>query len=88
VTRPILLTGSLFRDGRIAHAVGRPDSRTAFLHVDYRRATPIDEALWSRAWIERAEGRKLVVRAAMTDSAGNVLSEANGLMIKLLPHQP
>jgi hypothetical protein len=24
----------------------------------------------------------------MTDSAGNVLSEANGLMIKLLPHQP
>jgi hypothetical protein len=24
----------------------------------------------------------------MTDSGGNVLSEANGLMIKLLPHQP
>ncbi|MGV0599165.1 PaaI family thioesterase, partial [Mycolicibacterium pulveris] len=28
------------------------------------------------------------VRAAMTDIDGNVLSEANGLMIKLLPHQP
>jgi hypothetical protein len=24
----------------------------------------------------------------MTDSDGNVLSEANGLMIRLLPHQP
>jgi hypothetical protein len=32
--------------------------------------------------------RKLFVRAAMTDADGNVLSEANGLMIKLLPHQP
>jgi hypothetical protein len=24
----------------------------------------------------------------MTDSDGNVLSEANGLMVRLLPHQP
>jgi len=41
-----------------------------------------------RAWIDSVEGRKMVVRATMTDSDGNVLSEANGLMIKLLPHQP
>ncbi|OBF25890.1 thioesterase [Mycobacterium sp. ACS1612] len=74
--------------GMVVSAAGRPDSRTAFLHVDYRRVTPTDEVLSSRAWIDRVEDRKLVVRAAMTDSAGNVLSEANGLMIKLLPHQP
>jgi acyl-coenzyme A thioesterase PaaI-like protein len=74
--------------GMVVSAAGRPDSRTAYLHVDYRKITPTDEPLESRAWIDSVDGRKLYVRAAMTDSDGNVLSEANGLMIKLLPHQP
>jgi acyl-coenzyme A thioesterase PaaI-like protein len=74
--------------GMVVSAAGRPDSRTAFLHVDYRRVTPTDEPLQARAWIDLVDGRKLFVRAEMTDSDGNVLSEANGLMIKLLPHQP
>ncbi|MCT7659101.1 PaaI family thioesterase [Mycobacterium deserti] len=74
--------------GMVVSAAGRPDSRTAYLHVDYRRITPTDEPLSSRAWIDSVEGRKLFVRATMTDMDGNVLSEANGLMIKLLPHQP
>lgn len=74
--------------GMVVSAAGRPDSRTAFLHVDYRRVTPTDQPLMSRAWIHSVEGRKLVVRAAMTDADGNVLSEAEGLMIKLLAHQP
>ncbi|EKF25202.1 thioesterase superfamily protein [Mycolicibacterium hassiacum DSM 44199] len=74
--------------GMVVTAAGRPDSRTAYLHVDYRRITPIDVPLQARAWVERIEGRKLFVRAAMTDADGHVLSEANGLMIKLLPHQP
>jgi acyl-coenzyme A thioesterase PaaI-like protein len=74
--------------GMVVSAAGRPDSRTAYLHVDYRRVTPTDEPLLSRAWIDQVDGRKLFVRAEMTDSGGNVLSEANGLMIKLLPHQP
>lgn len=74
--------------GMVVSAAGRPDSRTAYLHVDYRRVTPTDEPLMARAWIDSVDGRKLFVRAAMTDSGGNVLSEANGLMIKLLPHQP
>jgi acyl-coenzyme A thioesterase PaaI-like protein len=74
--------------GMVVSAAGRPDSRTAYLHVDYRRVTPTDAPLVARAWIDRMEGRKLFIRAAMTDSDGHVLSEANGLMIKLLPHQP
>jgi acyl-coenzyme A thioesterase PaaI-like protein len=74
--------------GMVASAAGRPDSRTAYLHVDYRRITPTDETLASRAWIESVDGRKLFVRAEMTDPDGNVLSEASGLMVKLLPHQP
>jgi len=74
--------------GMVVSAAGRPDSRTAYLHVDYRRITPTDEPLLARAWIDAVDGRKLFVRATLTDSDGNVLSEANGLMIKLLPHQP
>ena len=74
--------------GMVVSAAGRPDSPTAYLHVDYRRITPTDEPLLARAWIDAVDGRKLFVRATMTDSNGNVLSEANGLMIKLLPHQP
>ena len=74
--------------GMVVSAAGRPDSRTAYLHVDYRNVTPTEAPLHSRAWIERVDGRKLFVRATMTDADGHVLSEANGLMIKLLPHQP
>lgn len=74
--------------GMVVSAAGRPDSRTAYLHVDYRKITPTDEPLQARAWIDSIDGRKLFVRAEMADSDGNVLSEANGLMIKLLPHQP
>ena len=74
--------------GMVVSAAGRPDSRTAYLHVDYRKVTPTDEELVSRAWIESIDGRKAFVKATMTDQQSNVLSEANGLMIKLLPHQP
>ncbi|MGV0643061.1 PaaI family thioesterase [Mycolicibacterium sp. XJ2546] len=74
--------------GMVVSAAGRPDSRTAYLHVDYRRVTPIAVPLEARAWIDSIDGRKLFVRAAMTDAQGHVLSEANGLMIKLLAHQP
>ena len=36
----------------------------------------------------RAEGRKAFVAADLRDPDGNVLAEANGLMIRLLPGQP
>jgi acyl-coenzyme A thioesterase PaaI-like protein len=74
--------------GMIVSAAGRPISRTAYLHVDYRKITPIDEPLVSRGRIDSIDGRKALVSATMTDSDGTVLSEANGLMIRLLPHQP
>jgi acyl-coenzyme A thioesterase PaaI-like protein len=74
--------------GMIVSAAGRPASRTAYLHVDYRKVTPIDQPLMSRGRIERLDGRKAFITATMTDADGTTLSEANGLMIKLLPHQP
>jgi acyl-coenzyme A thioesterase PaaI-like protein len=74
--------------GMIVSAAGRPVSRTAYLHVDYRAVTPIDTPLISRGRIDRLDGRKAFLTATMTDAAGTVLSEASGLMVKLLPHQP
>lgn len=81
-----LLFDSMF--GMVIHATGRPISRTAFLHVDYRRVTPIDSVLTARGWLREAEGRKAFVNAELLDADGNVLAEANGLMLRLLPGQP
>lgn len=81
-----LLFDSVF--GMVIHAAGRPISRTAFLHVDYRRVTPIDTPLTARGWVREAEGRKAFVNTELRDPDGNLLAEGNGLMIKLLPGQP
>jgi acyl-coenzyme A thioesterase PaaI-like protein len=81
-----LLFDSMF--GMVIHATGRPISRTAFLHVDYRRVTPVDTVLTARGWLREAEGRKAFVNAELLDADGNVLAESNGLMIRLLPGQP
>ena len=74
--------------GIIIHAIGRPISRTAFLHVDYRNITPIDVPLTVRGWASKVEGRKTFVNIELTDEGGTLLAEANGLMVRLLPGQP
>jgi len=63
-------------------------TRTAFLHVDYRKITPINEPLEARGTITEIDGRKVFITATMTAADGAVLSEADGLMVRLLPHQP
>jgi acyl-coenzyme A thioesterase PaaI-like protein len=74
--------------GMISHAAGRPISRTAFLHVDYRKITPIDTPLAVRGRVTSTEGRKAFVSAELLDSDDTVLAEGNGLMVRLLPGQP
>ena len=81
-----LLFDSVF--GMVIHAAGRPISRTGFLHVDYRKVTPIDVDLTARGQIREVDGRKAFVEAELRDPDGNLLAEANGLMIQLLPGQP
>ncbi|MDG4663315.1 PaaI family thioesterase [Mycobacterium sp. 236(2023)] len=81
-----LLFDSVF--GMVIHAAGRPISRTAFLHVEYRKVTPIDTVLTARGWVRETEGRKAFVNAELLDPDGNLLAEANGLMIRLLAGQP
>jgi acyl-coenzyme A thioesterase PaaI-like protein len=74
--------------GMISHAAGRPISRTAFLHVDYRKITPIDAPLAVRGRVTGTEGRKAFVAAELVDGDDTLLAEANGLMVRLLPGQP
>jgi acyl-coenzyme A thioesterase PaaI-like protein len=74
--------------GMISHAAGRPISRTAFLHVDYRKITPIDTPLAVRGRVSSTEGRKAFVSAELVDGEDTVLAEGNGLMVRLLPGQP
>lgn len=74
--------------GMVVHAAKRPISRTAFLHVDYRKVTPINAPLLVHGRIERAEGRKAFIGAELTDAEGTVLAEGQGLMVRLLPGQP
>ncbi|MCV7192597.1 PaaI family thioesterase [Mycolicibacterium brumae] len=81
-----LLFDTLF--GMTIRAVRRPISRTAFLHVDYRKVTPIDVQLSARGWVREIDGRKTFVNAELRDPDGALLAEANGLMVRLLPHQP
>jgi acyl-coenzyme A thioesterase PaaI-like protein len=63
-------------------------TRTAYLHVDYRKITPIEEPLTAHGRISQIDGRKVFITATMTSADGSRLSEANGLMVRLLPHQP
>jgi len=81
-----LMFDSMF--GMLIHAAGRPISRTGFLHVDYRKVTPIDTELTMRGWVARTDGRKAFVNAELRDPEGTLLAEANGLMIQLLAGQP
>ena len=74
--------------GMIAHAAGRPISRTAFLHVDYRKITPIDVPLLVRGRVTSTAGRKAFVSAELVDGDDAVLAEGTGLMVRLLPGQP
>lgn len=74
--------------GMISHAAGRPISRTAFLHVDYRKITPIEAPLVVRGRVTSIEGRKAFVSAEMVDGDNAVLAEGHGLMVRLLPGQP
>jgi acyl-coenzyme A thioesterase PaaI-like protein len=74
--------------GMVVHAAGRPISRTAFLHVDYRKVTPINTPLNIRGRVDSTEGRKSFVSGELTDGEGAVLVEGRGLMVRLMPGQP
>ena len=81
-----LLFDDLF--GMIVHYAGRPISRTAYLHVNYRKVTLLDTPLTVRGRVDRIEGRKTFVTAELLDEQGELLADCEGLMVQLLPWQP
>jgi acyl-coenzyme A thioesterase PaaI-like protein len=73
--------------GRLANVAGRPRSRTAYLHVDYRQITPIGKELKVAARFDREEGRKRFLSGEVTNDA-SVVAEAHALFVMLRPGQP
>jgi acyl-coenzyme A thioesterase PaaI-like protein len=73
--------------GRMVAASGRPRSRTAYLHVDYRSITPLDRELQLHGWVDRVEGRKAFARGTLHDGV-TLVCEAEGLFVSLRPGQP
>jgi hypothetical protein len=63
-------------------------SRTASLTVNYRRITPLDVELRWEASRDRVEGRKRWGSARLFGPAGDLLSDADGFFLQLLPGQP
>lgn len=66
---------------------GERTQRTAFLHIDYRAIVPIGRQLRVDAELTGIEGRKITVRATVSDG-DTVLTEAHALFVKLRPGQP
>jgi acyl-coenzyme A thioesterase PaaI-like protein len=73
--------------GRLSAGGGRPLSRTAYIHVDYRSATPTGRRLELDATLDRVDGRKRFVSGRLRDGATTV-ADAEGLFVELLPGQP
>ena len=72
--------------GRLAGG-GRPRCRTAYLHVNFRKITPIERPLRFEATVDRTEGRKLFLTGRLTEG-DTLLADADGLFITLNPGQP
>ncbi len=81
-----LLFDDLF--GLIQHAYGRPISRTAYLHINYRKITPLNTELVIEGSVDRVEGRKTFISAELKDTDGNLLADCEALMVQLLQGQP
>lgn len=81
-----LLFDDLF--GMVIHAAGRPIARTGYLHVNYRKITPIETELVVEGRVDRVEGRKAFCSAELRAQDGTLLADCEALMIQLLPGQP
>jgi hypothetical protein len=78
----------LFDDflGRVVGASG-VRARTAWLRVDYRQITPVNQELELSAWISGVDGRKYSVQGALR-AGGVVTAEATSLFVALRPGAP
>ena len=66
--------------GRLANTGGRPPSRTAYLHVNYRNITPIETRLVIEAHFDSEEGRKRILTGTIRDG-DTLCADAEGLFV-------
>jgi hypothetical protein len=72
--------------GRLATASGGIPSRTAYLHVNYRRITPAGRELRVKCQVERREGRKFYIVGVLLHG-DTICADFEGLFLALLPGQ-
>jgi hypothetical protein len=83
-------THTLLFDDVMGHLTGRQKdgiSRTAYLKVNFRRITPIDVELSFDVTLDKLDGRKRWLTARMYNPAGELVSDADALFLRLLPGQ-
>jgi len=68
--------------GGLANETGSRMSRTAYLHVEFKRTVPVDRVLEYGARVDRVEGRKLFLECELR-LEGDVLTTASGLWVQL-----
>ncbi|HXG89958.1 MAG TPA: PaaI family thioesterase [Vicinamibacterales bacterium] len=57
----------------------------ARITINYLNMTPLGFSGRVESWIENVERRKLLIRCRLTDDAGGVFAEGDGLFIQLSP---
>jgi acyl-coenzyme A thioesterase PaaI-like protein len=73
--------------GRLANSGERSAARTAYLHVNYRKITPIGPELRVEGTVDREDGRKRYLSGRLLQD-GELVADAEGLFVMLLPGQP
>lgn len=65
-----------------AGAIGAPGGVTGRLTINYHKPTPINEEIKLRGWVDRTEGRKIIVKGEMHH--GDVMTaSAEGLFVNI-----
>jgi hypothetical protein len=80
---------TLLFDDVMGHIAGQAGgvARTAYLTINYRRITPLDVELGFDTRMDRVDGRKRFISARLYNPAGEVVSDSEGLFLRLLPGQ-
>jgi hypothetical protein len=81
---------TLLFDDMMGHITGRQKdgiSRTAYLKVNFRKITPIDVELTFDVTLDKVDGRKRWLTGRLYNPAGEVVSDAEALFLRLLPGQ-
>ena len=71
----------------MSNSAGRPRARTAHLEVNYRKITPIGPELTVEASVDGEEGRKRYASGRLLHGE-ELLADASGIFVRLLPGQP